>query len=69
MTQVDLKVLSTICYIVLFFWFFAFVSEDVNVEMVAIFSLIKFLHLEVRKKESKGRGLLHFADYMLFSDG
>lgn len=53
----------------LFFWFFAFVSEDVNVEMVAIFSLIKFLHLKVRKKESKGRGLLHFADYMLFGDG
>lgn len=51
------------------FSLFAFVSEDVNVEMVAIFSLIKFLHLKVRKKESKGRGLLHFADYMLFGDG
>lgn len=49
MTQKWLEVLSTVYYIVLFFSLFPFVSEDVNVEMVAIF-YFKFLHLKVRKK-------------------
>lgn len=42
------------------FSLFAFVSEDVNVEMVAIFSLIKFLHLKVRKKERESKGFATF---------